>query len=136
MVAGGMSPAAWTVCLVALGLALALGVRGALVATSDERRRALGRLASPLVWLVTAYLAAAALLVPVSEGESASPLVGLALGLPPLYLAAGLAAGLAARAKVRAARAAVALVLGLAMLSVGLVTLALVSPRFVPAWAR
>jgi hypothetical protein len=127
-----MGPAAWTLCLSLVAVALGLGAHGASVASADERRRALARLASPLVWLVTAYLGAAALLVPVSDGESASPLAGLALGLPALYFVAGLAA----RPRPLAARVAVALVLGAAMLSVGLVTLALVSPRFVPSWAR
>src|SRR4051812_9227558 len=94
---------------------------------------AAARLKSPTLYLFAAYLAIAALVTPRSPGESASPLLGLALALPVAYALASLSAIGRAR---RGAGAALALGLlhGGAMLAAAAVVLAIASPAYVPAW--
>lgn len=131
-----MSPIAWTICLAWLAAALVAAILGARHGLAQGRgRRVAARLASPTVYLFTGYLVLAALVTPHSAGESASPLLGLALVLPLGYALASLTAigddrGRPAMAIARAA------LHGGAVLAAAAIVLALSSPAFVPAWLR
>jgi hypothetical protein len=131
-----MNAAAWTACsawIAAAAVAAAVGARRGL--GEGRGRRAAARLRSPTVYLFTGYLVLAALVTPVSKGESASPLLGLGVVLPAGYVLATLSA--IGREK-RGALAAVGLGVlhGGAVLAAAAVVLALVSPAYVPAALR
>lgn len=83
--------------------------------------------------LFVAYLLVAGLVSPVSEGESASPLIGLALVIPLAYASATVSSIGSA-----APRPLAAVMLGLlhaaAVLAAAAIVLATLSPAFVPAW--
>ena len=131
-----MSLLAWCGCagwLVALAVvAVARGLRGA---REGRWPLARARLRSPTLYLFCGYLMVAALVTPVSPGETVSPLLGLAVALPVLW-------GLAALSAIGEARPRWGVGLGLAVLLGGAVAaaaaivLALASPAFVPTWLR
>jgi hypothetical protein len=129
-------PGAWIVCLawmaIALGAAI-LGARRGIVA--GRGRRVAARLMSPTVYLFTGYLVLAALVTPHSAGESASPLLGLALVLPVAYALASLDAIGTDRPGPAAALARAA-IHGGAVLAAAAIVLAWSSPAFVPGWLR
>ena len=131
-----MKMGAWIVCglwiAVAIGIA---GVRGVSAVRSGRARLATRRLKSPTVYLFAAYLLVAALVVPMSAGESTSPLLWLAIALPIAFVGSAFAS--AAEDRPRAwARVALALLFGGAVLATSAVILAIVSPAFVPMWLR
>jgi len=126
----------WIGCLVWITLALGAAVIGAKRGFREGRgRRAAARLKSPTLYLFTGYLILAALVTPHSAGESASPLLGLALVLPIGYALATLSAIGEERQRVAAAIARGALHGG-AVLAGAAIVLALSSPEFVPRWLR
>jgi hypothetical protein len=127
---------AWCTSLVALSGALASAAHGLVEARRAGRARlALRRLARPTVWLFAGYLLVAALVTPRSDGETVSPLLGLALALPVAYALATCAS--LGEERPRPARAtALAMLHGGAVLAAAAVVLALTSPAFVPAWLR
>jgi hypothetical protein len=131
-----MSSLAWVVCAAWVALAgVVAAVRG--LRGVREGRGALlrARLRSPTIYLFSGYLLVAALVTPVSSGESVSPLFGLALALPAAYALATLSAiGDARPSPLRAA--ALALLHGGALLAASAAVLAVTSPRFVPPWLR
>lgn len=131
-----MSSLAWVVCsawIAATVVSAAIGwARGA---RAGRGRLALVRLRSPTVYLFSAYLLVAALATPHSDGETASPLLGLALVLPFGYALATLASLGSERPRVAAA-AGRALLHGGAVVAAAAIVLALASPAFVPAWLR
>lgn len=131
-----MSPVAWTVCLAWIAAALVAAIVGARHGLAQGRgRRVAARLKSPTVYLFTGYLVLAALVTPHSPGESASPLLGLALVLPAGYALASLTAIGDDRSRPAAAIARAA-IHGGAVLAAAAIVLALSSPAFVPAWLR
>lgn len=131
-----MSAAAWSVCAIWLAAALAVAVwRGREAVRRGRARDALGRARSPTVLLFAAYLLVAALVTPMSAGESTSPLLWLAVALPIAYAASAFAAAADERPGV-AARLLLAALFGGAVLAAAAVILALVSPVFVPRWLR
>jgi hypothetical protein len=131
-----VSLAAWIACctwIAAAALAAAIGARRGFGEGRGGRARA--RLASPTVYLFTAYLVVAGLCTPVSPGESASPLLGLGVILPAGYVLATLSAiGRERRGAVTSA--GLGLLHGGAVLAAAAVVLALASPGFVPAAMR
>lgn len=131
-----MSPAAWILCSLWLGgasLAALLGARRGLAEGRGPRVRA--RLASPTIYLFTAYLLVAAFVTPRAAGESTSPLLWLALLLPLAYaLATFSAVGRERRAPLAAL--ALSFLHGGAVLAGAAIILALASPAFVPGWLR
>lgn len=131
-----MSAIAWLACV---GWIVAAAVIGAARAARGAREgrggRALARLKSPTVYLFSGYLLVAALVTPVSPGETVSPLLGLAFAVPIGYALATLSAIGSERPSL-AARAALAILHGGAVLAAGVIVLALASPAFVPAWLR
>lgn len=131
-----MSLLAWVACggwLAAAALvALLRGRRGV---REGRGPLAIRRLKSPTVYLFSGYLLVAALVTPISPGESASPLLGLSLALPLAYALATLSAIGDARPSRRAA-ALLALLHAGAVLAAAAMVLAAASPRFVPAWLR
>ncbi|MEO5725858.1 MAG: hypothetical protein ABI134_08155 [Byssovorax sp.] len=131
-----MSLAAWTISLAWIALALVAAILGARHGLAQGRgRRVAARLKSPTVYLFTGYLVLAALVTPHSPGESASPLLGLALVLPVAYALASLTAvgDDSSRPAAAIARAAIH---GGAVLAAAAIVLALSSPAFVPGWLR
>ena len=131
-----MSLAAWIACSLwncAAVIAAAIGARRGLAEGRAHRARA--RLTSPTLYLFAGYLLIAALVTPRAPGESASPLLGLALLLPAAY-------GLATFSAIGRDRHAPIVALGLGVLHGGVVLagaaiiLAFASPAFVPAWLR
>ncbi len=131
-----MSTAAWIVC--ALWVACALAVAGALGVSALRAGRtdaALRRLRSPTVYLFAAYLLVAALVTPLSEGESTSPLLWLALALPVAYAASAFASAADERPRAMK-RLGLAALFGGAVLAASALILAAVSPAFVPKWLR
>ncbi|MEP7121231.1 MAG: hypothetical protein ABJE95_09990 [Byssovorax sp.] len=127
---------AWMVCVAWLVMALGAAVIGGRHGLSLGRgRRVAARLKSPTVYLFTGYLVLAALVTPHSAGESASPLLGLALVLPIGYVLASLTAIGDDRGRPVAAVARAALHGG-AVLAAAAIVLALSSPAFIPAWLR
>lgn len=131
-----MSTVAWILCSLWLLAALVAAVAGARRGLAEGRgRRAAARLASPTIYLFTAYLLVAAFVTPKSAGESTSPLFWLGLILPAAYALATLSAiGRERRAPLVAA--GFGLLHGGAVLAAAAVVLALASPAFVPAWLR
>lgn len=131
-----MSPAAWSTFTLWLAAALVvaalLGVRAV---RGGRGREVLRRLRSPTVYLFAAYLLVAALVTPLSPGESTSPLLWLALVLPIAYAASAFAAAGSPRAGALA-RAALAVLFGGAVIAAAALILAIVSPVFVPGWLR
>lgn len=131
-----MNLGAWIGSLAWIAVALGAALRGARRGLREGRGpRAAARLKSPTLYLFTGYLLLAALVTPHSAGESASPLLGLALVLPIGYALATLSAIGAERQRVAAAigRAAIH---GGAVLAAAAIVLAVSSPEFVPAWLR
>ncbi len=127
---------AWIACLAWIAIALGAAILGARRGLAAGRgRRVMARLASPTVYLFTGYLVLAALVTPHSAGESASPLLGLALVLPLAYALASLTAIGDDRGRPAAAIARAA-IHGGAVLAAAAVVLALSSPAFVPDWLR
>jgi hypothetical protein len=127
---------AWVVCVAWIAVALGAAVIGARRGLSAGRgRRVAARLESPTVYLFTGYLVLAALVTPHSAGESASPLLGLALVLPIGYALASLTAIGTDRSRPAAAIAR-AVLHGGAVIAAAAVVLALSSPAFVPGWLR
>jgi hypothetical protein len=131
-----MSLLAWAICLAWLAatvvVALFRGRRGVL---EGRGPLALRRLRSPTIYLFSAYLLIAALVTPLSPGETVSPLLGLALALPLAYALATFSAIGAARPS-RGLATLLALLHAGAVLSAAAIILALASPRFVPPWLR
>lgn len=131
-----MSAVAWTGCLAWIALALVTATLRARRGVLEGRaRRAAARMKSPTVYLFSGYLLVAALVTPVSPGETVSPLLGLALAIPLGYGLATLSA-IGSDRPGPAARAALAILHGGAVLAAGAVVLALASPAFVPGWMR
>lgn len=131
-----MSKLAWLACV--LWIAAAIGVaarRGRRGFVEGRFPRAAARLKSPTPYLFSAYLFIAALVTPVSGGETLSPLLGLSMALPAAYALATLSSIGDARPS-PLTRAALALLHGGAALAAAAVILALSSPTFVPAWLR
>ena len=131
-----MSIAAWIACsawIAAAAVAAALGARRGL--GEGRGRRAAARLKSPTVYLFTGYLVIAALVTPTTQGESASPLLGLGLVLPVGYALATLSA-IGREKRGPLAALGLAALHGGAVLAAAAVVLALASPRFVPAPLR
>jgi hypothetical protein len=90
---------------------------------------------SPTMYLFSGYLVVAALVTPVSPGETVSPLLGLALAIPLGYALATLSS-IGSEHPRPGARVALAILHGGAVLAAGAVVLALASPAFVPALLR
>lgn len=135
-----MSPVAWGVVLAWLAIAAVVAVwRGVAAARGGKMAAALRRVKSPTIYLFAAYLLVAALVTPLSAGESTSPLLWLALALPAVFAASAFAAAGSESADGRArvgVRLAMAALFGGAVLAAAAVILALVSPAFVPAWMK
>ena len=131
-----MARLAWILCaawVAAAAAAAALNARRGLAEGRGPRARA--RLASPTIYLFTAYLLVAAFVTPRSPGESTSPLFWLGLLLPIGYALATLSAiGRERRAPL--ASAGLGVLHGGAVLAAAAIVLALASPGFVPAWLR
>ena len=87
------------------------------------------------MYLFAGYLLVAALVTPLSPGESASPLLGLSLALPLAYALATFSAIGEARPSRLVAVALALLHAGVVLVAAAMV-LALASPRFVPPWLR
>jgi hypothetical protein len=115
-----------------IGVALARGRRGL---REGRGARAIARLKSPTPYLFSAYLLIAALVTPVSSGETLSPLLGLSIALPLAYGIATLSAIGSDRPSL-GVRLALGALHGGAALAAAAVILALASPAFVPAWLR
>ncbi len=127
---------AWIVCLAWIAVALGAAIHGARHGLSAGRGpRVAARLKSPTVYLFTGYLVLAALVTPHGEGESASPLLGLALVLPIAHALASFTAIGDDRARPTAAIARAA-IHGGAVIAAATIVLAWSSPAFVPAWLR
>jgi hypothetical protein len=127
---------AWVLCVAWLAIAFVSALVGARHGLSQGRgRRVAARLTSPTVYLFTGYLVLAALVTPHSPGESASPLLGLALVLPVAYALASLTAIGDDRGRPAAAIARAA-IHGGAVLAAAAIVLALSSPAFIPGWLR
>jgi hypothetical protein len=124
------------VCAAWLSLAVVVAVQRARRGVRAGRGAlARGRLKSPTVYLFSAYLLVAALVTPISRGESLSPLLGLAVALPAAYALATLSAIGDERPSAPVA-VALALLHGGVVLAASAAILALASPRFVPTWLR
>lgn len=131
-----MSSLAWVACLVWLAAALTSAAIGARRGLREGRgRRAAARLKSPTIYLFTAYLVVAALVTPLSAGESTSPLLWLGLVLPFAYALATLSA-IGADRRRAAASIGLALLHGGAVVAAAAIVLALASPAFVPPILR
>jgi hypothetical protein len=131
-----MSSIAWTGCLAWIGIALLTAIARARRGVLEGRaRRAAARMKSPTMYLFSGYLVVAALVTPVSPGETVSPLLGLALAIPLGYALATLSS-IGSEHPRPGARAALAILHGGAVLAAGAVVLALASPAFVPALLR
>lgn len=87
------------------------------------------------MYLFAAYLLVAALVTPLSAGESTSPLLWLAVTLPVAYAASALASAADEKPSL-GLRVGLAGVFGGAVLAASAVILAVVSPAFVPRWLR
>jgi hypothetical protein len=131
-----MAPLAWAGCLAWIGLAFLTAIARARRGAREGRAgRAAARMKSPTMYLFSGYLVVAALVTPVSPGETVSPLLGLAIAIPLGYGLATLSAIGSDRPR-PGARAALAILHGGAVLAAGAVVLALASPAFVPAFLR
>lgn len=115
-----------------LALAFASAIAGGARGLREGRGKLLrARLFGPTIWLFAAYLLIASVVTPISRGESASPLLGLAIAVPFGYGLATLAS-IGAAKRSWAASLALGLLFGGAMLAAGALVLALLSPRFLP----
>ena len=127
-----MSLAAWIACsawLFAAALSAAAGARRGIA--EGRGPHAAARLKRPTIWLFTGYLVVAALVSPLSPGESASPLLGLGVAIPLAYALATLSAiGRPRRGALRAV--GLALLHGGAVIAASVIVLALLSPAFLP----
>lgn len=131
-----MSAVAWATFASWIVAALVVAAaRGAVALRSGNRAAALRRLKSPVVYLFAGYLLVAALVTPMSAGESTSPLLWLALVLPLAFAASAFAAAGSERSG-PIVRAGLGLLFGGAVLAAAAIILALVSPAFVPGWLR
>ena len=131
-----MSPLAWIACLAWIAAAIGVAALRARRGIFEGRgARAAARLKSPTPYLFSAYLLIAALVTPVSSGETLSPLLGLSLALPASYALATLSS-IGSERPSPATRAALAFLHGGAALASAAVILALASPAFVPQWLR
>lgn len=131
-----MSGPAWLGCVAWITAALITGIARARKGSLEGRsKRAVARLKSPTVYLFSAYLLIAALVTPVSPGETVSPLLGLAFAIPLGYVLATLSA-IGSECPRPVTRAGLALLHGGAVLAAGAIVLALASPAFVPVWMR
>lgn len=129
-----MKPIAWLICAIVLTSSALAALAGALKGLRQGRKAHLiARLKSPTILLFSAYLLVASLVLPVSPGESASPLLGLSLSIPLLYTMASLAALGSAEPKL-GFRLALAFLFFASALAMGAILLALFSPAFMPAW--
>ncbi|MBK8253676.1 MAG: hypothetical protein IPK82_13540 [Polyangiaceae bacterium] len=131
-----MSRAAWIACIATLAVAVFVTARR----TYKARIRgtfvlAVKRVQSPTVILFSAYLLVAALVVPVSDGETGSPLLWLAPAFPIVYAMASFSAAANPKAPLPE-RLALALLFAGTLASAAAITLACVSPAFVPVWLR
>lgn len=131
-----MSRLAWTATLLWLATTLLVALlRGLRAVRAGRAPDALRRLRSPTIYLFAAYLLVAALVTPLSSGESTSPLLWLALALPLAHAASAFSA--AADPHPRAStRVALALLFGGTVTAAAAIILAIVSPAFVPQWLR
>ncbi len=131
-----LSLAAWIACSTWLAAAVAVAAAGARRGIAEGRGgHAAARLKSPTIWLFTGYLVLAALVSPLSPGESASPLLGLGVAIPTAYALATLSAiGRAHRGALGALGLAV--LHGGAVIAASAIVLALLSPAFLPAPLR
>lgn len=130
--------ASWALglCLAWVAASLAFAaVRGARGARAGRIALFYERLKSPTVYLFSGYLLIAALVTPLSAGETTSPLLWLAAALPVWWAVASLASIGAARVPF-AAGLGLAALYGGAVLAGALLILQVASPAFVPAWAR
>lgn len=126
----------WIVCiLIQLLCVFAASIGAAKGLREGRKANLIARLKSPTIFLFSAYLLVASLVLPVSPGETASPLLGLSMAIPLLYALASLAA-LGSNPSVLGQRISLALLFFGSALSAGLILLALFSPAFVPAWLR
>jgi hypothetical protein len=131
-----MRSSALAICIGWIAVALILAARGAVLATRLGRGPAIfARLKSPTVYLFAGYLIVAGLVSPRSQGESSSPLFGLALVLVVAWAAATFAAAGSARRSTATGTALFALYGG-AVVAAGAIVLAVASPAFVPPWLR
>jgi hypothetical protein len=131
-----VSPLAWIACFIWIAAAIGVAALRARRGLREGRgARAAARLKSPTPYLFSAYLLIAALVTPISSGETVSPLLGLSLALPLSYALATLSSIGSERPSL-AVCAALAMVHGGAALASAAVILALASPAFVPAWLR
>ena len=131
-----MSLAAWIAAsawLAAAAIVAAIGARRGVAEGRGPRAKA--RLASPTIYLFTAYLLVAAFVTPRSSGETTSPLLFLALLLPIAYALATLSA-IGRERRSPLAALALAVLHGGAVCAGAAIVLALASPAFVPAWLR
>lgn len=131
-----MSPVAWIACLTWIAAAIFVAIVRARRGLREGRgRRAAARLKSPTPYLFSAYLLIAAVVTPVSPGETLSPLLGLAIALPVSYAVATLSSIGAERPSLGLC-AALAALHGGASLAAAAAVLAIASPAFVPDWLR
>ncbi len=129
-----MHRAAWFLCATWLLVAVLVAVlRGFQAAREGRAHLALRRIKSPTIYLFSAYLLVAALVTPPSPGETTSPLLWLALAIPLANALAALSSVGQTQPK-GITRIGLALLHGGAVLAAAALILALVSPRFVPAW--
>lgn len=129
-----MSLLAWCACVGWLAAALLVALRRGRRGFREGRGPlAVRRLKSPTLYLFSGYLLVAALVTPVSPGETVSPLLGLALALPLAYALATLSAIGDARPS-RPTAALLGLLHAGVVLAAAAVVLAVASPRFVPEW--
>jgi len=131
-----MSPVASLATALWLAAALLVALlRGIRAVRTGRGRDALRRLRSPTIYLFAAYLLVAALVTPLSAGESTSPLLWLALALPIAYAASAFAAAADPHPS-PAVRLFLAVLFGGAVAAAAAIILAIVSPAFVPRWLR
>lgn len=131
-----MSIVAWFVCLSWMAASLAVAILRARRGIREGRLpRAAERLKSPTLYLFSAYLLIAALVTPISSGETLSPLLGLSVALPLLYAVATFSA-IGAEAPSLWVRLGLGALHGGAVLAAAAVIVRLLSPAFVPGWLR
>lgn len=131
-----MSAAAWSACLVWIAASVAVALlRGVRAARRGLAGGALRRLKSPRIYLFAAYLVVAALVMPLSGGESTSPLLWLAPALVLAYAGGSFAAAADERPGLVVRLTLAGLFAG-AFAAGAAIILALVSPAFVPWWLR
>ncbi|EYF08081.1 hypothetical protein [Chondromyces apiculatus] len=131
-----MSLLAWSICCAWLTAAILVAAqRGRRGVREGRWPLARARLLSPTLYLFSGYLLVAALVTPISPGESVSPLLGLALALPVLWSLATLSA-IGERRPARATALLLGVLHGGTVPAAAAIVLVFASPRFVPAWLR